>query len=301
MAKQSLYALLGVDSNAAVGEIETAYAARVAWLKQGELSGEQRNQLQFLAHAREVLTDAEKRARYDQEINQAILLATAGADLLPRREPRRSRRGLWLMGGIAAVALIFSLWLPATLRQIGAPRPAMDGVRGVVIPLPALPPPAEIAAPAQLAPPQESAPTALPEVAQPGEACANCRGPNYVSFKSFSVWRNADSHFYVDGTINGNPVHFLVDTGATFTSVPLAAATQLGVRSGTLVAANTGNGLTRAVRNDTQRLTIEEIDQGTPAVWYMPNLTMSIVGQNVLKNFNIEVEGDKMTFRSHLP
>lgn len=78
-------------------------------------------------------------------------------------------------------------------------------------------------------------------------------------------------------------------------------AQQFGVKTGTIVTASTANGLARGVRNDTLRITIEGIDQGTPEIWYMPRLADAILGQNILKNFNIEVNGDKMTFRSHLP
>ena len=41
--------------------------------------------------------------------------------------------------------------------------------------------------------------------------------------------RHRDGHFYVDGSINGQPVRFMVDTGATSISVTDALAQRAGL------------------------------------------------------------------------
>lgn len=308
MAKQTLYDLLGVSKEASVSDIQAAHAARMALLQTQPDGEDRRNQLQFLGHALDVLTNPAKRARYDERLVPETPVAEAPAILIDS-SPRSARSPLfWLLCGLGLGALGFSLWLPRQNDgEVSAQKPEVRQV--ISIPWPgAVPPQAPPASQTVAAPPPTvpvvTAPATIPipdstDTSEAGKSSYG--GPNNISFKTFSVWRNANSHFYVDGTINGNPVQFMVDTGASFTAVPLSMATQFGVKTGTIVTADTVNGLTRGVRNESLRVSIEGVDQGTPSIWYMPRLADAILGQNILKNFNIEVNGDKMTFRSHLP
>lgn len=308
MAKQTLYDLLGVPREASASDIEAAHAARMASLQQEPDSEDRRNQLQFLAHARDVLTNPAKRARYDERLAPEAPVEESPVILIDS-SPRSERSPVfWLLCGLSLGALGFSLWLP---RQNGGDASAQNQEirRVIAIPWPGAVSPQVPVAPQTAPAPPPAAPVVavrssapVPVGADTSEAgTPSYGGPNNISFKTFSVWRNANSHFYVDGTINGNPVRFMVDTGASFTAVPLSVAEPFGVKTGTIVTADTVNGLTRGVRNESLRVSIEGVDQGTPSIWYMPRLADAILGQNILKNFNIEVNGDKMTFRSHLP
>ncbi len=55
--------------------------------------------------------------------------------------------------------------------------------------------------------------------------------------------QNRLGHYVASGQINGEPVVFLVDTGATQVSVPAPLARRLGLRSGAPMSANTANGV----------------------------------------------------------
>jgi len=44
--------------------------------------------------------------------------------------------------------------------------------------------------------------------------------------------RSHDGHYIFPGTINGRPVSFLLDTGATLVSVPAHRAEELGLAAG---------------------------------------------------------------------
>lgn len=68
--------------------------------------------------------------------------------------------------------------------------------------------------------------------------------------------RNFQHHYIASGTINGAPVTFLVDTGATTVSVPAHLAEKLRLTPGAPQMANTANGVveTRATRIDELRL-----------------------------------------------
>lgn len=68
--------------------------------------------------------------------------------------------------------------------------------------------------------------------------------------------RNFQHHYVASGTINGVPVTFLVDTGATTVSVPAHLAEKLRLVPGAPQMASTANGVveTRATRIDELRL-----------------------------------------------
>lgn len=68
--------------------------------------------------------------------------------------------------------------------------------------------------------------------------------------------QNRAGHYVANGAINGEPVTFLLDTGATSVSVPAAIAKRLGLRRGAPMRANTANGAitTYATRLDQVRL-----------------------------------------------
>lgn len=54
--------------------------------------------------------------------------------------------------------------------------------------------------------------------------------------------RNRAGHYVADGAINGVPVRFLLDTGATEVAVPKSLARELGLRVGGVVTVQTANG-----------------------------------------------------------
>jgi len=51
---------------------------------------------------------------------------------------------------------------------------------------------------------------------------------------SGAVAKGADGHFWADAQVNGQPVHFLVDTGATAVALTSADAERLGIRPANL-------------------------------------------------------------------
>ncbi len=68
--------------------------------------------------------------------------------------------------------------------------------------------------------------------------------------------QNRAGHYLASGTINGHPVTFLLDTGATSVSVPASIASRMGLKRGAPLRANTANGVvtTYATRLDQVRL-----------------------------------------------
>ena len=68
--------------------------------------------------------------------------------------------------------------------------------------------------------------------------------------------QNRAGHYVASGAINGQPVTFLLDTGATSVSLPASVAGRLGLRRGAAMRAKTANGTitTYATRLDEVRL-----------------------------------------------
>lgn len=58
-----------------------------------------------------------------------------------------------------------------------------------------------------------------------------------------SVQATRLNHFVVEGLVNGHPVTFLVDTGATDVSIPASIAQSAGLKGGRWVEVTTANGI----------------------------------------------------------
>lgn len=74
MAKQSLYEILGVFTDAAPEEILRGYEAKKKAAEQNPDPEERRNNLAFIEYAREHLTDPRKRALYDRKLQETAVI-----------------------------------------------------------------------------------------------------------------------------------------------------------------------------------------------------------------------------------
>ncbi|CAM3851909.1 retropepsin-like aspartic protease [Vreelandella rituensis] len=99
--------------------------------------------------------------------------------------------------------------------------------------------------------------------------------------------RNRAGHFVAPGYINGEPVRFLLDTGATYVAIPASLAEELGLKSGRSAWFNTANG-----RVEGSLTEVEEIALG------------GIRLRNVKGSISPGMEGDTvllgMSFLNHL-
>lgn len=111
--------------------------------------------------------------------------------------------------------------------------------------------------------------------------------------------RSRDGHYVFPGTINGRPVTFLLDTGATLVSVPAHLAGELGLRAGAHQQSITANGTvaTRATRLDA--LAFGPFDlRGVPAS-LNPGMAddQVLLGMSVLKHLEFTQRGDTLILR----
>lgn len=106
--------------------------------------------------------------------------------------------------------------------------------------------------------------------------------------QSVTLWASADGFFYANGTINGVPMRFLVDTGATTVTLSeqMAKKIRLDLKNGQAGIASTASGLARmtsarlnsiSVGNIRLRdVTVGIVEGNFPQV---PLLGMSFLGQ----------------------
>ena len=111
--------------------------------------------------------------------------------------------------------------------------------------------------------------------------------------------RSRDGHFYVVGMIGGQPVTFMVDTGASSVSIGRDAARQLGLAPGNPIAVTTAGGVSMA-----EEVTVPEIAIGGIVINHvrmvvLPNLSgQGLLGQNVLRHLEVNQAEDRMTLRA---
>ena len=112
--------------------------------------------------------------------------------------------------------------------------------------------------------------------------------------------RSRDGHYVFPGTINGRPVNFLLDTGATLVSVPAHLAGELRLKSGAYQQSITANGTvaTRATRVDA--LAFGPFDLRDVPASLNPGMAgdQVLLGMSVLKHLEFTQRGDTLILRA---
>lgn len=97
-----------------------------------------------------------------------------------------------------------------------------------------------------------------------------------------------DGHFWVEGLVNGQKVKFLVDSGATMTTIDRATAERAGVE----VAAardqfvRTGNGIIRVSRGRARTLEVGGIARSDVGLQVADNDNLNVLGMNFLSSLS---------------
>lgn len=129
------------------------------------------------------------------------------------------------------------------------------------------------------------------------------RGEHYstaVADTRQSVTLAADTHghFFTEGAINGKPVRFVIDTGATVVALPASDAVRLGLdyRKGPVALIKTAAGVVpvHRVHFDSVRLGAIEI-HAVDGVVIEQGLDVALLGMSFLNRVEMKRDGQTMT------
>lgn len=118
---------------------------------------------------------------------------------------------------------------------------------------------------------------------------------------SIALDRQADGHFYADVRINGNPVHMLIDTGASGVALSRDDARSAGLATSIGMNDVIGEGADGAVRGEVVKL--DRVELGPLAATDLEAVVLnsgqqSLLGQSFLRKFaSVQIEGDRMVLR----
>jgi aspartyl protease family protein len=116
--------------------------------------------------------------------------------------------------------------------------------------------------------------------------------------QSVTLSTDTHGHFFTDGAINGVPVRFVVDTGATVVALPASDAERLGLdyRKGPVALIKTAAGVVpvHRVRFESVRLGAIEIN-AVDGVVIEQGLDIALLGMSFLSRVEMRNEGQLMT------
>jgi iron donor protein CyaY len=123
---------------------------------------------------------------------------------------------------------------------------------------------------------------------------ADLPAPTFTGDGNMEVRRQANGHFYLPGTIENVPVTFMVDTGASVTSISSDIARQAGIRNCKEVQFQTANGEATGCIALVSRMTLGNFVLENITVAVMPNMETNLLGANVLRNFQLSQSDSRM-------
>jgi aspartyl protease family protein len=112
--------------------------------------------------------------------------------------------------------------------------------------------------------------------------------------------RARDGHFYAPGLVNGHPVKFLVDTGASLVSVSEDFARQAGLGPGESAVFTTANGqrpgrIVTGVPVEVGTVSVSAVRVGVGLTGF--DSRDALLGQSFLSRFEILLQQDRMVLR----
>ncbi|WP_439100778.1 retropepsin-like aspartic protease family protein [Congregibacter sp.] len=113
--------------------------------------------------------------------------------------------------------------------------------------------------------------------------------------------RNRMGHYVSAGTINGEAVVFLLDTGATGVAIPAALAERLSLPRGRAIMTNTANGNARSYLTRLQEVGVGDIRLENVEASITPGLQMRevLLGMSFLKHIEFTQRGNTLTLRQY--
>jgi aspartyl protease family protein len=113
--------------------------------------------------------------------------------------------------------------------------------------------------------------------------------------------RSRSGHYVTSGKINGQPVTFMLDTGATGIAIPDAVARQLALEPGHPLRTRTANGVTTAYASLLDEVSVGDIALQNVFASIIPGLDdqQVLLGMSFLKHIEFTQRGDTLILRQY--
>lgn len=125
--------------------------------------------------------------------------------------------------------------------------------------------------------------------------------PPPLSARETRLERMENGHFYADPSINGQPVHVVIDTGASFVALTKADAQRIGIPFSESEFEVVGTGASGPVRGkliDLERIDLDGKEVRNVHGAVLEGLDISLLGQTYLSRIGgVQMSGDQMVLR----
>ncbi len=113
--------------------------------------------------------------------------------------------------------------------------------------------------------------------------------------------RNRYGHYHASGTINGEPVEFMLDTGASDVSIPDSVARRVGLKRGVAQFYETANGTIKAYATTLSSVGLGELELQRIRASINPHMEGEtiLLGMSVLKQLEFTQRGDTLIIRQY--
>ena len=110
----------------------------------------------------------------------------------------------------------------------------------------------------------------------------------------FIIKQNPNGYYFVEGAINGKTLNFVIDTGASFVSLPDSVAREARISCKKKVDMQTANGSTDACSTTIKKLNFGPFEIKNVMAVIAPKLKQPLLGMNVLQQLKIAQEKGEM-------
>ena len=128
---------------------------------------------------------------------------------------------------------------------------------------------------------------------------AEAMGSSITDGKTVRIPMAEDGHFWVDAKVNGQALRFMVDSGASVTTVSVQSAKAAGMPIGTeTTVVNTANGPTKAIKGWADRLQVGPIERTDFPIDINEHDDTNLLGMNFLSSLGSwRVEGNYLVLQ----
>lgn len=106
-------------------------------------------------------------------------------------------------------------------------------------------------------------------------------------------------HYYVDGRVDGEPVRFLVDTGASAVAIPETLARRLGLARGRPERVATANGPARVWRTTLDSVSLGPLEREGVSAYITPGMSgeTALLGMSFLRHYELLQRDGRLVIR----